>query len=119
MSGLLKGVQQTSGTSFFPLDTETDREPRHKSTAYAEGVLYNPATNQGIPDAVGKFSLWFEGEVIISERAMTNQPDQDDGWVRCLILHTELAQQGLYQWEMVITDDSGTLVLTDNGDFTI
>jgi hypothetical protein len=119
MSGILKGVQQNNGTSFFPLESETDKEPRYKSTAYAEGVLYDPATNLGLVGAIGTFTLWKEGVVVFTARAMTKQTGQSDGWVRCTILDTELATQGLYQWEMRLTNAAGTVVLTDTGDFTI
>ncbi len=108
-----------SGVSFFALDTEQNPTPRYKSTAEARGLLTNPDTGEGIPNSVGAFTLWREGIVVFTARAMTVNVALGVGWCSCRILHTELAQHGLYQWEMVLTSPDGLWVLTDTGDFTL
>lgn len=105
--------------NFFPLDGETNRAPRYKSTAFAEGFLADPQKGVGLSGATGTFSLWYEGQSVVTQRAMSAAADLGTGWVRCTISDTELAQRGIYQWEMVLKNANNTITLTDTGEFTI
>lgn len=105
--------------NFFPINDKPLITAQFKSTHYAEGVLYDPFTGIGFTGATGKFSLWYEGTEIIVNRSMTNDGSMPDGWVRCLVTHTEIGQWGYYSWVMTMTTADGSYTLTENGEFTL
>jgi hypothetical protein len=105
--------------NFFPTETEEDISPRYKSTALVRGILADPGLGTGILGTTGTFTLWYEGVPIVVNRVMPVDVSLGQGWCSCRILHTELAQHGLYQWEMVLTSPDTLWVLTDTGDFTL
>ncbi len=108
-----------SGVNFFPIQTEESASPRYKSTAKARGYLLNPDTGAGIAGSTGTMTLWREGVAIFTNRVMAPDVALGAGWCSCRILHTELVQHGLYQWEMTLTSPDTLWVLTDTGDFSL
>jgi hypothetical protein len=103
----------------FPISGEPLLLPKLKTTHYAEGVLYDPYSQQGLPGATGIFNLWYEGTQIAINRAMVGDASLADGWVRCVIAHDEVAQRGYYRWTMTMTTADNTYTLNEKGNFSL
>lgn len=107
------------GSRTFPISGEPSLLPKLKTTHYAEGVLYDPYSQQGLPGATGVFNLWYENTQIVINRTMASNASLTDGWVRCVISHDEVAQRGYYRWTMTMTTADNTYTLNEQGKFSL
>lgn len=105
--------------SFFPIGDDPLLAPQFQTTHYAEGILYDPDSEQGFIGATGLFNLWREGVQIVTNRTMTGASTLPDGWVRCVVTNTEMGQWGYYRWTMTMTTADGGYTLNEEGEFTL
>lgn len=106
---------------FQPFGAIDDTGPRLNGDWTFKGRGYDPATNLGYPDAVGRFTLVHDGEAILQNAPMVPLAGFGvlPGWMGYHALAAHLSQPGRYWWRIVVSSVAARGQRTYTGEFVL